>query len=81
MMVCIDQARQDNAAGRIDQLGPLRPFAGAGRYATEIPGLYLCGSCCAPGGGVTAGPGYNAFKVLCEDFGYSEVWRTDSRTY
>jgi len=70
-----------HGAMSIDQLGPLRPFAGAGRYATEIPGLYLCGSCCAPGGGVTAGPGYNAFKVLCEDFGYREVWKTGSRSY
>ena len=70
-----------HGAMSIDQLGSLRPFAGAGRYATEIPGLYLCGSCCAPGGGVTAGPGYNAFKVLCEDFGYREVWRNGSRSY
>jgi hypothetical protein len=30
---------------------------------------------------VTAAPGYNAFKVLCEDFGYPEIWRTDSRPY
>ncbi len=70
-----------HGAMSIDQLGGMRPFAGAGRYATEVPGLYLCGSCTAPGGGVTAAPGYNAFKVLCEDFGYPEVWRKDSRAY
>ena len=64
-----------------DQVGGLRPFAGAGRYATEIPGLYLCGSCCSPGGGVTAGPGYNCFKVLCEEYGYREVWRREGRDY
>ena len=31
--------------------------------------------------GVTAGPGYNAFKVLCEDFGYREVWQNGARAY
>jgi phytoene dehydrogenase-like protein len=70
-----------HGAMSIDQVGPLRPFAGAGRYATEIPGLYLCGSCTFPGGGVTAAPGYNAFKVLCEDLGYREVWRNAARGY
>jgi phytoene dehydrogenase-like protein len=64
-----------------DQMGQFRPFVGASRYATEIPGLYLCASCCHPGGGVTAGPGYNCFKVLCEDFSYREVWRSDERSY
>jgi phytoene dehydrogenase-like protein len=70
-----------HGAMSIDQLGPLRPFAGASRHATEIPGLYLCGSCCYPGGGVTAAPGYNCFKVLCEDFGYPEAWRSGTRPY
>lgn len=64
-----------------DQMGIMRPFAGASRYATEIEGLYLCGSCTHPGGGVTAGPGYNCFKILCEDFGYPEIWRKEGRTY
>ena len=64
-----------------DQIGFLRPFAGAARYATEIDGLYLCSSCCYPGGGVTAAPGYNCFKILCEDLGYQEVWRREDRQY
>ena len=70
-----------HGAMSIDQLAGMRPYAGAGRYATEIPGLYLCGSCTHPGGGVTAAPGYNAFKILCEDFGYPEVWRNPTRPY
>ena len=70
-----------HGAMSIDQLGALRPFAGAGRYATEIPGLYLCGSCAFPGGGVTAAPGYNCFKVMCEDFAYPEIWRNNARNY
>jgi phytoene dehydrogenase-like protein len=65
----------------IDQIFSMRPFAGASRYATEIPGLYLAGSCTHPGGGVTAACGYNCFKVLCEDFGYSQIWRQGNRMY
>ena len=64
-----------------DQVGIMRPFAGASRYATEVDGLYLCGSCTHPGGGVTAAPGYNCFKILCEDFGYPEIWRKEGRPY
>jgi hypothetical protein len=30
---------------------------------------------------VTAACGYNCFKILCEDFGYREVWRTKRRMY
>ncbi|MCW5830544.1 MAG: NAD(P)/FAD-dependent oxidoreductase [Deltaproteobacteria bacterium] len=70
-----------HGAMSIDQLNHMRPFAGAGRYKTEIPGLYLAASCCHPGGGVTAGPGYNCFKILCEDHGYKEVWRNPKRMY
>ncbi len=70
-----------HGAMSIDQLNFLRPFAGAGRYKTEIPGLYLAASCCHPGGGVTAGPGYNCFKILCEDHGFKEVWRNPKRMY
>jgi phytoene dehydrogenase-like protein len=70
-----------HGAMSIDQLVGMRPYAGAGRYSTEVPGLYLCGSCTHPGGGVTAAPGYNAFKILCEDFGYPEVWRSNTRPY
>ena len=70
-----------HGAMSIDQLNAMRPFAGASRYATEIPGLYLANSCCHPGGGVTAGPGYNCFKVLCEDFGYKTVWQKPGRMY
>lgn len=70
-----------HGAMSIDQLNFLRPFAGAGRYKTEVPGLYLAASCCHPGGGVTAGPGYNCFKILCEDHGFKEVWRNPKRMY
>ncbi len=65
----------------LDQLFAMRPFAGAGRYATEIPGLYLCGSATHPGGGVTAACGYNCFKVMCEDLGYRRDFLPTTRMY
>lgn len=51
------------------QIGHDRPFPGAGGYRTCLPGLYLCGSCCHPGGNVTGLPGYNAARVLLADLG------------
>ena len=49
---------------RLDQLFALRPVAGWARYATPLPGLYLCGSGTHPGGGVTGAPGHNAARVI-----------------
>ncbi|MBI4511926.1 MAG: NAD(P)/FAD-dependent oxidoreductase [Deltaproteobacteria bacterium] len=70
-----------HGAMTVDQLMGLRPFAGCAHHATEIPGLYLAGSCTHPGGGVTAACGYNCFKVLCEDFGFEPAWRNSRRFY
>ena len=41
------------------QIGAHRPFPGAGHYRGHLSGLYLCGSCCHPGGNITGLPGYN----------------------
>lgn len=49
------------------QVGYHRPFPGAGHYRTCIEGLYLCGSCCHPGGNITGLPGYNAAQVIRAD--------------
>jgi phytoene dehydrogenase-like protein len=49
---------------RLDQLFAMRPVAGWARYATPVPGLYLCGSGTHPGGGVTGAPGHNAAKQI-----------------
>jgi phytoene dehydrogenase-like protein len=70
-----------HGAMTLDQIVGLRPFAGASHYQTEIPGLYLCGSCTHPGGGVTAACGYNCFKVLCDDFDLPPVWQSSTRFY
>lgn len=49
------------------QIGYHRPFPGAGHYRGHLPGLYLCGSCCHPGGNITGLPGYNCAQVLLAD--------------
>ena len=47
-----------------DQLFSARPMLGAGRYATEIRGLFMCGAGTHPGGGVSGLPGRNAAREI-----------------
>jgi phytoene dehydrogenase-like protein len=47
-------------------LGPLRPLPGWSRYATPVPGLFLCGAGTHPGGGVMGACGRNAARVIVE---------------
>ena len=56
------------------QVGYHRPFPGAGHYRGCFDGLYLCGSCCHPGGNVTGLPGYNAAQVIYSDLGIAASW-------
>jgi phytoene dehydrogenase-like protein len=51
------------------QVGDERPFRGAGQYRGPVEGLYLCGSCCHPGGNVTGLPGYNSAQVVLAELG------------
>ncbi len=51
----------------VDQLFHMRPVPGWARYATPVPGLYLCGAGAHPGGGVTGAPGYNAAGRVLAD--------------
>ncbi len=51
------------------QIGFHRPFPGAGHYRGHLGGLYLCGSCCHPGGNITGLPAYNAAHVILADLG------------
>jgi phytoene dehydrogenase-like protein len=51
------------------QIGYHRPFPGAGHYRGHLEGLYLCGSCCHPGGNITGLPGYNCAQVILADQG------------
>ncbi len=56
------------------QIGYNRPFPGAGHYRTHLKGLYLCGSCCHPGGNITGLPGYNCAQVILRDLGIDAHW-------
>ena len=65
-----------------EQMGHSRPFPEAAGYRTEIENLYLCSSGQHPGGGASAAVGYNAYKVIAEDFGLSyRPWDTSGRGY
>jgi phytoene dehydrogenase-like protein len=48
----------------LDQFLMLRPVQGAANYAMPVPGLYLCGAGCHPGGGVMGHPGRNAARAI-----------------
>jgi len=56
------------------QMGYHRPFLGAGHYRGYLDGLYLCGSCCHPGGNITGLPGYNAANIILSDQGVKAAW-------
>ena len=62
-----------------DQFGDNRPFAGAGQYRGDLKGLYLCGSCCHPGGNITGLPGYNCARVILRDLGVPAPWFDGAR--
>ena len=47
-----------------DQFMMNRPVFGAGQYATPLPGLFLCGAGCHPGGGVMGFAGRNAAREI-----------------
>ena len=48
----------------LHQLFSMRPVPGWADYRTPLAGLYLCGSGCHPGGGVTGAPGRNAGREV-----------------
>jgi phytoene dehydrogenase-like protein len=70
-----------NGAMRPDQSGYNRPFPEAAHYRTEIPNLYLCGPYMYPGPGASAANGYNAFKIIAEDYGLDKFWEKHPRGY
>lgn len=51
----------------LDRLFFMRPVPGWARYATPVPGLYLCGASAHPGGGLTGYPGRNAARRILSD--------------
>jgi phytoene dehydrogenase-like protein len=50
----------------LGQLFFMRPAAQWARYRTPVPGLWMCGSCTHPGGGIMGAPGANAARDLLQ---------------
>jgi phytoene dehydrogenase-like protein len=50
-----------------NQMWNNRPVPGWSDYRTPIAGLYMCGSACHPGPGVTGIPGYNGANAALKD--------------
>lgn len=48
----------------MDQILMMRPTYEAAQYKTPIPGLYLCGAGCHPGGDITGMAGHNAAREI-----------------
>lgn len=48
----------------MDQMLMMRPTYEAAQYSTPIPGLFLCGAGCHPGGDIMGGAGHNAAKEI-----------------
>ncbi len=51
----------------LDQFLMVRPVPGAAQYQTPVPGLFLCGAGCHPGGGVMGLPGRNAARQVIRE--------------
>lgn len=47
-----------------DQALMMRPTYEAAQYRTPLPGLFLCGAGCHPGGDLMGGPGHNAAREI-----------------
>ena len=47
-----------------DQMMMMRPTYEAAQYATPIPGLFLCGAGCHPGGDIMGAAGHNAAREI-----------------
>ena len=62
-----------NGGERIaSQLGYFRPFPGYAHYRSPVPGLYMTGPHCHPGGGISA-MGTITARVMLDDFGIREA--------
>jgi len=48
----------------LDQVLMMRPTYEAAQYHTPVPGLFLCGAGCHPGGDLTGAPGHNAAQEI-----------------
>jgi phytoene dehydrogenase-like protein len=51
----------------LDQMFFMRPIPGFADYRTPVRGLYMCGACTHPGGGVMGAAGHNAAREILRD--------------
>jgi phytoene dehydrogenase-like protein len=51
----------------LDQFFMVRPVPGAAQYQAPVPGLFLCGAGCHPGGGVMGLAGRNAARQVMRE--------------
>lgn len=58
----------------MDQIEYFRPHPIASQYRTPIHGLYLCGGCTHPGGGILGAAARNAAEAIAEDLGLKRWW-------
>ena len=79
--MALEEGDFSNGAIRLDQANWMRPFPEAAHYRTEIKGLYMCGPCMYPGGGVSGTAGYCAYKVIAQDYGLKKLWEGHPRGY
>jgi phytoene dehydrogenase-like protein len=64
------------------QMAHNRPFPEAAHYRTEIEGLYLCGPYMHCFGGISGCTGYNAYKIMAEDYGLNyRPWEKSDRGF
>jgi phytoene dehydrogenase-like protein len=68
----------DFSHGRLSIMNPGMPRAHI--YRSEMEGLYMCGAS-AGGGGISAAGGYNAYKVIANDYGLARPWQKENRLY
>ena len=63
----IDGGHWHHAELALDQFFMVRPVPGASQYRAPLPGLFLCGAGCHPGGGVMGLAGRNAAQALMRE--------------
>src|SRR6202035_2872217 len=63
----------------LDQFLMVRPVPGAAQYQTPVPGLFLCGAGCHPGGGVMALRGRHAARQVIREA--AEAMLTESEPH
>lgn len=63
------------------QLGRFRPIPEFAQYRLPVKNLYICSANTHPSGGVRCACGYNAYKIIAEDFGLPKPWEEKGREW